>query len=65
MTKLQRMRNLQTKRTMTEHAQYLANATGQPQVVVKDRTNNQPRILPYAIRKEQPGGRTMWPRREG
>ena len=60
MTRLQRIRTRQT----TRQAQRLANITGQPQVVVRDPANSIPRILPYAIRKEQPGGRTMWPKRK-
>ena len=63
MTRLNRMRRWQRDRERHTQAQKLADITGQPQVAVRDHTNSETRILPYAIRTSQPGGVVYWPTR--
>lgn len=74
MTRLQRMRNRQAERAAKiadraerretlRWAQELADMTGQSQVVVRDRQNGHHRILPHAIRKGEPGGVIIAPKR--
>lgn len=64
MTRLDRIRRRQRDRDRIRQAQRLADATGQAQVVVRDRQNGERRILQYATRSSQPGGITIWPRRK-
>lgn len=61
MTRLNRMRRRQRDRERHVQAQLLADATGQAQVAVRDRANGETRILPYATRSSQPGGKVYWP----
>lgn len=61
MTRLNRMKRRQRDRERHTQAQLLADATGQAQVAVRDRANGETRILPYAIRSSQPGGKVYWP----
>lgn len=63
MTRLERIRRRQRDRERIQQARRLADATGQAQVVVRDRQNGERRILPYAIRGSQPGGITIHPRK--
>ena len=63
MTRLERMRLRQRDNRRHTNAQTLADATGQAQVAVRDQTNGETRILPYAIRTSQPGGKVYWPTR--
>lgn len=63
--RLERIRRRQAKReraTNLRRASKLAELTGQAQVVVRDRTNNRFRILPYAIRTSEPGGIIVTPK---
>jgi hypothetical protein len=59
--RLHRNRTRRERKTQLRRARKLADITGQSQIVVRDRQNDRFRILPYAIRKGEPGGIVITP----